>query len=233
MKAVRSLASAFKNRNGKYFWGETGEDAVAASLLPELKGRFIDVGASHPIFGNNTYFSYRRGWTGIAIEPIPHYGPLWKIFRRRDQLIRAVVAKQVNPITFQIFDNPLLSTSNKKISDFHKSRGLRSEEVTVETVRLSELLPTKLSSIDPFLLNIDVEGNELDVLKTIDFINQRPRVIMIETWQFPWVERSEALAYLENNCEYKLVAYTGLTAILVPTEYENSSIQLRQNLSII
>lgn len=233
MKTFRRLASAIKNRNGKNFWGETGEDAVVASLLPELKGSYIDVGASHPIFGNNTYFSYRRGWTGIAIEPIPDYGPLWKIFRRRDQLIRAVVAKQVNPITFQIFDNPLLSTSNKKISDFHKNRGLRSEEVIVETLRLSELLPETLSSKDPFLLNIDVEGNELDVLETVDFINQRPRVIMIETWQFPWVERSKALVYLESECEYKLIAYTGLTAILVPIEYENSSIQLRQNLSII
>jgi hypothetical protein len=104
------------------------------------------------------------------------------------------------------------------------------EEVKMESVSLSQLLPPKLGSNEEYVLSIDVEGSELVCLQTIDFMCQRPRYILIESWSLPWVKKSKALEFLEDN-NYSLIAYTGLTSVMVPSEVLSSIRSLRHNLS--
>ena len=97
-------------------------------------------------------------------------------------------------------------------------RGIASIRYQVKTISLKNLLPEKLSPDEPYLVSIDVEGAELTVLKTINFNQQRPRVILIESWSLPWEKKNKAISYLENHASYQLFAYTGLTAVMVPSE---------------
>ena len=91
-------------------------------------------------------------------------------------------------------------------------------------------MPPRLDSSEEFLLNVDVEGSELECLQTIDFSAQRPRYILVESWSLPWVKKSKALDFLEDN-NYRLMAYTGLTALMVPSEVFTSIRGLRHSLS--
>jgi FkbM family methyltransferase len=215
---LKEIARILKYRGGKKFYGETGEDAVVSQIFGNQKGYFIDIGASHPIIGNNTYALYRIGWQGIAVEPLRRFQGLWKVARPRDVFHLKVISSSSDPVEFVEFGNSLLSSSNQSTIDAHIRRGLAFKRFEVETVRLADLLPLNLRSSEPFLLSIDVEGSEEDVLTTIDFSRQRPRVILVESWGLPWDKKSEAIEYLEKAENYALFAYTGLTAVMVPNE---------------
>lgn len=226
---IREIARVVKYSRGKKYYSETGEDSVLQGVFAGRTGRFLDVGASHPIIGSNTYFLYRNGWEGIAVEPQHQFNFAWKIARPKDRLLNCLIGAEEN-IKFYRFQNSLLSTTNYPVALSHASRGLVWEEEELESIPLSDLLPQKLLSTEEYVLNIDVEGSELECLQTIDFTRQRPRYILVESWSVPWVKKSKAIEFLEAN-NYLLLAYTGLTAVMVPAEEFESIRGLRQSLS--
>lgn len=215
---IKVYLRLLKYRNGKAYYSETGEDAVTEQIFANEIGKYVDVGASHPIIGNNTYKFYKRGWQGIGIEPIKRYEKLWKISRPKDKFFQGVVSDSMDDVEFVEFSNSLLSSTDKAIIQEHIERGIASIRYQVKTISLKNLLPEKLSPDEPYLVSIDVEGAELTVLKTINFNQQRPRVILIESWSLPWEKKNKAISYLENHASYQLFAYTGLTAVMVPSE---------------
>ena len=176
------IARSLKHMKGKKYFSETGEDSILLSYLGTEKGSFLDIGAGHPIIGSNTYALYIRGWKGTAIEPIGSYRQIWRFIRKRDTFIKAVVSEQEGTKTFYEFQNPLLSTLDESVARFHEEKGKKFETYKVDSIKLSNLLPNNLSSKESFLLNIDVEGAEIDVLKGNDFLQKRPRFIDIEAW---------------------------------------------------
>jgi len=215
---IKVYLRLLKYRNGKAYYSETGEDAVIEQIFANEIGKYVDVGASHPIIGNNTYKFYKRGWQGIGIEPIKIYKKLWKIARPKDEYFQGVVSESLNDVEFVEFSNSLLSSTDKALIQEHMERGIASIRYQVNTISLKSILPQILTPDEPYLVSIDVEGAELTVLKTINFNKQRPRVILIESWSLPWEKKNKAITYLENQASYQLLAYTGLTAVMVPSE---------------
>ena len=50
-------------------YAQNREDVVLARLIDRVPhGRFVDVGAGHPIIENVTYALYLAGWRGVNIE---------------------------------------------------------------------------------------------------------------------------------------------------------------------
>lgn len=68
----------------------------------------------------------------------------------------------------------------------------------------------------PILLSIDVEGLDLDVLKSNNWERFKPKVIYIEDWQMTELlyRETEINAVLHSK-GYNIVAFTGLSAIYV------------------
>ena len=64
-------------------YSQFGEDAVLQHLLKKSTGTFVDIGAYHPVLYSNTYAFYRRGWSGIVIDPNPRFKKLYRLFRPR------------------------------------------------------------------------------------------------------------------------------------------------------
>ena len=126
-----------------------------------------------------------------------------------------------------------MSTLDKKIAEFHSERGKKFNSYNVDSVTLFDLLPKNLSPNENFLLNIDVEGAEVDVLKSNDFKLKRPKFITIESWSIPWDKESDAIEYLREKAGYTLLAYTGLTALMVPLEILDELRGLRTSLGKI
>jgi FkbM family methyltransferase len=212
-----------------HFVSETGEDILIKKYVDVNPGRYIDVGAHHPLVKSNTYLLYKRGWSGYAIEPQKQFNFLWRMVRRRDKLVNAVVSNYKNVLLYN-YSNTLLATTNKSVADFHNKSRIPTNVYPRETIKLCSLLPKPLSVYDNFVLFIDVEGSELDVLSTINWNSQKPRVIVVESWAKPWSPGNK-LNNLLTKKGYQLEAYTGVSAIYVAIKFINKTKDLQAQLS--
>ena len=213
----------------KTHFSETGEDIVLNQFIDRSPGKFVDVGAHHPITGSNTFGLYIKGWSGIAVEPQTKFNLLWKVFRRRDLLINSPVSSKLE-VVFHYFTNTLLNTINSKVANIHKSDNKWLNSVPMKAISLHSILPFELSPLENFVLSIDIEGAELEALSTIDWKVQKPRLILVESWEKPWIRGNETNAFLSKK-HYKLEAYTGLTSVYVAQEFLNSRATLKEKLT--
>lgn len=72
----------------KLLGSDEGEDRMMLHQLPET-GKYLDIGCSTPIKGNNTYLLYLSGWSGTCIDIRKIRCYEW--FRLRDKFIQATV----------------------------------------------------------------------------------------------------------------------------------------------
>jgi len=160
--------------------GQFAQDKwIAETIFPQLRGGiFIDFGAHDGVTFSNTYFLEKElGWSGIAIEPIPHvFEDLKK--NRNCQLINACISATPGKAKFyQIsgyaemlsglydeYDSQHLQRIEREI----KNNGGSCEIQDVDCYSLNQILHDyNISHID--YLNMDIEGAEMSILKTIDF----------------------------------------------------------------
>src|SRR2546422_7104389 len=72
-------------------YSQNAEDVRLWRVLQDLDdGFYVDVGAGHPNLDSVTQLFYERGWSGINIEPGPHYADLAEN-RPRDVNLRVAV----------------------------------------------------------------------------------------------------------------------------------------------
>ncbi|MGD8780746.1 MAG: FkbM family methyltransferase [Ignavibacteria bacterium] len=165
-------------------FSQEGEDLILRKFFARRnEGFYVDVGAHHPKRFSNTYHFYKLGWRGINIDATPGSMKLFDKFRPRDINLEIPVSDKNETLEYYIFDDPALNTFSKEISDKRIEEGYYK---LVNTVRLST---QSLNSIfDSYLpqdtnidfLTIDVEGFELPILQSMDFMKYRPNVILVE-----------------------------------------------------
>lgn len=161
----------------------------------KLHGVFVDIGAHDGIRYNNTYFFERKlKWTGLCIEPMPEVFEQLKANRSavciqgciNDKPGKAQFLRITNNATKN--DGPeMLSGLVSKYNPKHLERitsevaenGANTEVIEVDCYRLNDLLEQYgLYHID--YLSLDIEGGELDVLKSIDYDRFKIYIIDVE-----------------------------------------------------
>jgi len=138
------------------------------------KGKFVDIGCFHPTRHNNTFAMYKQGWCGINIDLNPLTVELFNFFRTKDININAAISDKEEIKTLYFINE--LNTQNtleaNHLSFLEKHHNIKQEEIIkqeIKTKRLDKILDNyNFNEID--FMNIDVEGHELNVLKTIDFL---------------------------------------------------------------
>ena len=66
-------------------YSQEGEDMILRRLFEKQKtGFYVDVGAHHPKRFSNTFFFYKKGWSGINIDAMPNSMRLFDKIRPRD-----------------------------------------------------------------------------------------------------------------------------------------------------
>lgn len=168
-------------------FAQDGEDVLLYAFFKYKKrghkGFYVDIGAHHPFRFSNTALFYRKGWRGINIEPTPHLIRLFYKHRRRDINLQAAVSDQSGSLTFFEFNEPAINGFDEKLSLERASMSqyqlLSKREVPVFTLKdiLDKHLPEK-QNIDFF--TIDVEGHDLNILKSNDWDKYKPSFILIE-----------------------------------------------------
>ncbi|MGE3292565.1 MAG: FkbM family methyltransferase [Geminicoccaceae bacterium] len=155
-------------------FSQYGEDRLILAKYSR-PGFYVDVGASHPYRLSNTFPFYLSGWTGITIEPIRVLARSHRRWRPRDVQINAGVGTADAQATFYELFPHVLSTFDSKVAHRYVQEGqaVLVDEYDVPVKPLNDLLTNKAPARFD-LLSIDVEGRELDVLRSLDFGSFRP-----------------------------------------------------------
>ena len=185
---------------------------VLARLFEARKtGFYVDVGAHHPTRFSNTQRFYELGWRGINIEPNPDALALFQRQRSRDTNVCCGVAGSDGRMEYIMFNEPALNSFDRSLSESRQSSKYRivgTKEVPVR--RLSAILEECLPPETPItFMSIDVEGYDLDVLKSNDWTRFRPECLLVESVGFDLGSAAESPinAFLLKN-GYKLFAKT-------------------------
>lgn len=168
---------------GRLHYSQEGEDIVLLRF-PELRasGFFVDVGAHHATRFSNTFALYRRGWHGVNIDATPNSMKSFAELRPRDINLERAISDKAGPLVFNVFHEGALNTFNSALAESYKSGGFELQEtVELTPCSLADVLDRHVPEgqhID--LLSIDVEGEELGVLRSNNWEKYCPDVIIIE-----------------------------------------------------
>lgn len=176
--------------------------ALLALQNKKSEGFYIDIGANHPEKINNTKLFYDMGWNGINIEPNPNLIEAFKLSRTRDINLNLGISPLNGSLTFYVLDDDTFSSFNKDFIDDITKRTSRKlvAEYEVKTMPLKEIISTyaKDKSID--FISVDVEGYDLEVLKSNDWDLYRPKFIILEL-----VHNESRLLDYVKSIDYKVV----------------------------
>ena len=163
-------------------YGAVGEDVLIKKIFKNKTGFYVDVGALHPINGSNTYHLYKKGWSGINFDLMKDNIRLFKLFRPRDISLNTAISSKSGFVNSYIFDTGSgLNTLEKEWAE--KWKKIINKDYTTVKVKKEKLttLLKKYNCPKNFdLLNIDVEGHEMEVIKGLDFRVYKPKIILIE-----------------------------------------------------
>jgi len=180
--------TGFESR-GRLSFSQQGEDIVLYHVLHDLLQvkvpTYIDIGAADPVQASNTFLLYWTGGHGVLVEPNPMYVERIKRERPRDIVVAAGVG--VGDATeadyYMIRGRPTLNTFSPE--EAARLRAGAKEDpveavVKMPLVSVNRLIAAHLGKA-PDLLSIDVEGLDLEILRTLDFAGYRPGAIIAET----------------------------------------------------
>jgi|TARA_B110000914_G_scaffold205432_1_gene200564 FkbM family methyltransferase len=201
-------------RNYKFFFNSSqfGEDKKISKLFNKnFKGTYVDLGCFHPVRVNNTFQFYKKGWNGLNIDLNPLTIDLFNFARPTDTNICAAISnKKVKKKLYFLGDldpKNTLDLNHKNWLGKHFNINKKDFKIkNVKTITLSEILnKNKFYNID--FLNIDIEGHELEVLRSVNFKKFNIKVICVELINFNKLsgnKKNQLIALLKKN-KYKLV----------------------------
>ncbi len=185
-----------------------GEDLVVNNFFKNKSlGYYVDVGCYHPIDGNNTFLLFKKGWKGVNIDINELSIELFQKARKKDLNINTAVSNKSAKVKLYFRKKMnMLNTIDKQFAKKSFKKGYST--TTVKSNSLNSILENskyKNKRID--FLNIDIEGNELKALKSLNFKKYKPKLICVEIHNKKTSKDSETY-YLKNPI-YKLLYSKG------------------------
>ena len=162
----------------RILYSNWGIDLLIKDILKnkKKKGIYIDVGSHHPLINNNTYILYKKGWKGINVDLDYNSIDMFNYFRPRDQNIHIALSNKKGCADLYFFHNRAAKNTLTK----SRGKGAKSiKKIKIDTLN-NVIKNSKINSKNIDFLSIDVEGNELNVLKGLNFKSYRPKIISIE-----------------------------------------------------
>lgn len=213
---VKSLLLSKYPKSPRLTYSYDCEDLILEKIINYKNGFFVDVGAHDPIKHSNTFLLYKKGWSGINIDANPLAIKKFTDKRKNCINLNMGVSDKEGSFKFYVSENPLLSSFDKtKVEEAENKWNFSFKEKIIKTYRLESILDQYLESdIKIDLLNIDVEGLELEILKSNNWEKYAPSIIVVELHE-RYVEdvlNSELYQFLKAK-NYKLISKTFITLI--------------------
>ncbi len=174
-------------------YSQSDDDRIVERLLggmPREGEIYVDVGANHPTRLSNTYRYYRRGFSGIVIEPNRILMRIHSVVRPRDTRLPIGCGETPGVFHFRHAASHVLSgfdNVGSKASEFRRGEW-------VPVLQLDTVLEG-IGTPDIFLLSIDVEGLDKAVARGATRTLRRTRLVVIEGTP----DDSEALSFFREQ----------------------------------
>lgn len=210
----------------KKTYSQAGEDAIllyaCAMLGISLHAcNYLDLGANKPVEMSNTYFFYEQGARGVLLEASPLLIPDLKNQRSGDVILnQAVSDKSGETVTFNILNLDGLSKIGD-VSDILKQHpGAKLEKsIEIKTICYNDIIQNYFDGKAPVILNLDIEGLEMQILRSMDLEQYRPLFMIVEMIPYSrnlsaGIKNTELLHYLQSR-NYIEYAFTGINSIFI------------------
>lgn len=216
LKTVKKLLTSKYPQSPRLTYSYDCEDLILEKIIPAQNGFYVDIGAHHPIKHSNTYLLHKRGWSGINIDANPLSIDAFDRKRKRDINLNMGISDVEGEFEFYISQNSLLSSFDKsKVSEARLKWGFDFKSTSVKTHRLENVLDKFLGTSGKIdLMNIDVEGLELQILESNNWQKWAPSIVVVELHEryLEDVVSSPLYQFLHKR-GYQLVSKTFITLI--------------------
>ena len=212
----------------KLSYSQSGEDVIIKNIFDVLDishPSYIDIGAHHPLYMNNTAIFYKNGSRGINIEPDSYLFQRFPLERELDINLNIGISDISGEQDFYIINVPTLNTFSKETAEDYSNKGnyniIDVKKIKTETIQ--NVIRKYNNGIFPQFLSIDAEGIDELILNSIDFNSQNiPIVICIETITFSetgnGIKNKQIIEFLESK-NYLYYADTNINSIFVHKSY--------------
>ncbi len=146
-------------------------------------GFYIDVGCYHPIRLSNTKFLYDKGWKGINIDISKKSIDLFNIARKGDINLNIGVSDKEGLIN-AYFKKELFHSNTLSLEHNKKFLGNSSKIVKIKTQTLNKVIEIHARDKTIDLIDIDCEGQDLNVLRGLNLNLYDIRAIIIEVHHY-------------------------------------------------
>lgn len=193
---LRKIAALLKNNpNAKEnfvrnSYSQSGEDLIIEFVFNDLgieKPSYIDIGAHHPRFINNTFLFYKKGARGINIEPDPNLFAEFLSMRKDDVNLNIGIGEDSGLADFYIINEPSLNTFMKEEAENTTKENPNYKIKEVRKIQLSPIVDVIREHNNgnyPDLLSIDVEGLDEQIIRSINYSGSVPKIMCVETLTF-------------------------------------------------
>lgn len=186
-------------------YSQFGEDVFINDLFNDIPLKslsYLDIGANNPEFISNTYLFYKRDFQGVLVEPNPFLCGKLKYVRPKDTVLNYGIGieRGVKEADFYLFPDEAdgLSTFSLEEAKHWEEVGLDGKTYKIERIwkipllNINEAIENYFTECPDFI-SIDVEGWDLQILKTFNFEKFSPAVFCVET-----------LAYNSDGSTYRV-----------------------------
>ena len=167
-------------------WSQAAEDLAILAVLEDIEeGLYLDIGAHHPTRFSVTRHLFQRGWSGVNVDANADLIPNFLNARPLDISINYCVGDK-KEYQLSVFEETAISTVNQEWdAKFLQENNVRNSVRTVPGITLQKLLEEHFPTKGPDFLNIDIEGADLEALKSgkLNLLprNLRPAWILVES----------------------------------------------------
>ncbi|RWQ44205.1 MAG: FkbM family methyltransferase [Mesorhizobium sp.] len=184
IQELRDIPLHFQRRES---YAQHGEDTFLLNTIFKGQthpGRYLDIGASHPVRISNTYLLYLRGWSGVVVEPISRLLRLHQRWRPRDTHVQCLIGESDSVAEFFLMYPSVLSTTSPEQYQHLSLAGHRLvERLELPQLTLGTLLQERGGGKRIDFASVDIEGIDWIVAKQIAELDERlvPRCLCIES----------------------------------------------------
>ena len=205
----------------KISYAQCGEDLIIKFLFDNLRivqPSYVDIGAHHPRYINNTAIFYDTGSRGINIEPDPTLFEAFIKDRPADKNLNIGISPKASRLDFYHMSAPTLNTfSKKEAKNFEKEGYPIISTSKIMTLNINDVIQEHLGR-KPDFINLDAEGLDYEILRTLNFKKYAPTILCVETISFSstghGIKDIKLIKFIESK-GYLMYADTNINSIFI------------------
>jgi FkbM family methyltransferase len=185
-------------------YSQLGQDLITLDFFrfsPPARKIFLDVGAFDGVGFSNSRLLFEHGWSGVCVEPVlKNYKKLEKLYEHTNVVtVRAAASDYKGEMTLNVATVPWATEWGSDVSSpaddvIERWPDYLWEKESVTATTVDDILQThNIPHVD--FVSIDVEGNEMAVLRGFDLRKYDPRLLVVE-YSSP-EEQRELLRFME------------------------------------